>query len=87
MHHISHFSSLRTEVTIYTLDSRGLVHALINENEPKIIKNNKDFFVQSRDEIKLLKYVNHHDPADKYHLFQLYDFFFRVSGGLCLYYF
>ncbi|KAK6153239.1 hypothetical protein DH2020_012878 [Rehmannia glutinosa] len=34
----------------------------------KIIKNNKDFFDQSLDEIKLLKYVNKHDPADKYHL-------------------
>lgn len=46
----------------------------------KIIKNNKDFFDQSLDEIKLLKYVNQHDPADKYHLLRLYDYFyFRVS--------
>ncbi|GJM96421.1 hypothetical protein PR202_ga13252 [Eleusine coracana subsp. coracana] len=31
---------------------------------------------QSLDEIKLLKYVNKHDPADKYHLLRLYDYFY-----------
>jgi serine/threonine protein kinase len=46
----------------------------------KIIKNNKDFFDQSLDEIKLLKYVNKHDPGDKYHILRLYDYFYyRVS--------
>ncbi|MCO5548230.1 hypothetical protein L7F22_001687 [Adiantum nelumboides] len=43
----------------------------------KIIKNNKDFFDQSLDEIKLLKFVNKHDPADKYHLLRLYDYFYH----------
>ncbi|CAA7051282.1 unnamed protein product [Microthlaspi erraticum] len=42
----------------------------------KIIKNNKDFFDQSLDEIKLLKYVNQHDPGDKYHILRLYDYFY-----------
>eukprot|EP00898_Chlorokybus_atmophyticus_P005989 jgi/Chlat1/6391/Chrsp44S05846 len=42
----------------------------------KIIKNNKDFFDQSLDEIKLLKYVNAHDPDDKHHLLRLYDYFY-----------
>ncbi|KAL8153545.1 hypothetical protein V2J09_011305 [Rumex salicifolius] len=42
----------------------------------KVIKNNKDFFDQSLDEIKLLKYVNTHDPADRYHLLRLYDYFY-----------
>ncbi|CAI9767397.1 unnamed protein product [Fraxinus pennsylvanica] len=42
----------------------------------KIIKNNKDFFDQSLDEIKLLKYVNKHDPSDKYHILRLYDYFY-----------
>ncbi|XP_011000750.1 PREDICTED: uncharacterized protein LOC105108220 [Populus euphratica] len=42
----------------------------------KIIKNNKDFFDQSLDEIKLLKYINKHDPADKYHILRLYDYFY-----------
>lgn len=46
----------------------------------KIIKNNKDFFDQSLDEIKLLKYVNRHDPGDKHHILRLYDYFYyRVS--------
>ncbi|KAL6508543.1 hypothetical protein OROGR_023254 [Orobanche gracilis] len=45
----------------------------------KIIKNNKDFFYQSLDEIKLLKYVNKHDPADKYHLLRLYDYIYYRS--------
>ncbi|KAL6508571.1 hypothetical protein OROGR_023282 [Orobanche gracilis] len=53
----------------------------------KIIKNNKDFFYQSLDEIKLLKYVNKHDPADKYHLLRLYDYIYyrgtTLKRNLC----
>lgn len=37
---------------------------------------------QSLDEIKLLKYVNEHDPADEQGLLQLYDFFYyKVSDN------
>ncbi|KAB1217618.1 Serine/threonine-protein kinase ppk15 [Morella rubra] len=43
----------------------------------KIIKNDKDFFDQSLDEIKLLKLVNKHDPADERHILRLYDFFYH----------
>ncbi|KAK7300524.1 hypothetical protein RJT34_11370 [Clitoria ternatea] len=43
----------------------------------KIIKNDKDFFDQSLDEIKLLKLVNKHDPADKRHILRLYDYFYH----------
>ncbi|KAL2926903.1 putative serine/threonine-protein kinase dyrk2 [Bienertia sinuspersici] len=43
----------------------------------KIIKNDKDFFDQSLDEIKLLKYVNKHDPADVHHILRLYDYFYH----------
>ncbi|CAH9053018.1 unnamed protein product [Cuscuta europaea] len=42
----------------------------------KVIKNNKDFFDQSLDEIKLLKFVNKNDPGDKYHVLRLYDYFY-----------
>ncbi|GLT89188.1 hypothetical protein SLE2022_071830 [Rubroshorea leprosula] len=42
----------------------------------KIIKNDKDFLDQSLDEIKLLKLVNKHDPADKHHILRLYDYFY-----------
>ncbi|KAK8508286.1 hypothetical protein V6N13_055734 [Hibiscus sabdariffa] len=43
----------------------------------KIIKNDKDFFDQSLDEIKLLKLVNKHDPGDKCHILRLYDYFYH----------
>uniref|UniRef100_A0A7N0TPH9 Protein kinase domain-containing protein n=1 Tax=Kalanchoe fedtschenkoi TaxID=63787 RepID=A0A7N0TPH9_KALFE len=43
----------------------------------KIIKNDKDFFDQSLDEIKLLKYVNKHDPRDEHHILRLYDYFYH----------
>ncbi|KAI9102235.1 hypothetical protein K1719_023745 [Acacia pycnantha] len=43
----------------------------------KIIKNDKDFFDQSLDEIKLLKLVNKNDPADKHHILRLYDYFYH----------
>lgn len=43
----------------------------------KIIKNDKDFFDQSLDEIKLLKIVNKLDPADERHILRLYDYFYH----------
>ncbi|KAF0923835.1 hypothetical protein E2562_007694 [Oryza meyeriana var. granulata] len=42
----------------------------------KIIKNDKDFFDQSLDEIKLLKFLNKYDPDDEHHILRLYDFFY-----------
>ncbi|CAL4901204.1 unnamed protein product [Urochloa decumbens] len=42
----------------------------------KIIKNDKDFFDQSLDEIKLLKFVNKYDPDDDHHILRLYDYFY-----------
>ncbi|KAI3964815.1 hypothetical protein MKW92_006624 [Papaver armeniacum] len=45
----------------------------------KIIKNDKDFFDQSLDEIKLLKFVNKHDPGDEHHILRLYDYFYHQS--------
>ena len=50
----------------------------------KIIKNDKDFFDQSLDEIKLLKLVNKHDPADRCHILRLYDYFYHQVGFICL---
>ena len=46
----------------------------------KIIKNDKDFFDQSLDEIKLLKFVNKYDPADQCHILRLYDYFYHQVG-------
>ncbi|GFQ07255.1 dual specificity protein kinase pom1 [Phtheirospermum japonicum] len=42
----------------------------------KIIKNDKDFFDQSLDEIKFLKFVNKFDPADERNILRLYDYFY-----------
>lgn len=44
------------------------------------MQNNKDYLDQSLDEIKLLKYVNRHDPNDQSGILQLYDYFYyKVS--------
>ena len=42
-----------------------------------MIKNNKDFLDQSLDEIKLLQYIKHHDPEDKYNVLHIYDYFYH----------
>ncbi|KAL0487639.1 dual specificity tyrosine-phosphorylation-regulated kinase [Acrasis kona] len=42
----------------------------------KIIKNNKDFFDQSLDEIKLLRYINSHGDPDEHNVVQLYEYFY-----------
>ena len=43
-------------------------------------QNNKDYFDQSLDEIRLLQYINAADPADEHGILRLYDFFyFKVS--------
>lgn len=42
----------------------------------KVIKNNKDFFDQSLDEIKLLQYINSCGDPDSHHVLRLYDFFY-----------
>lgn len=43
----------------------------------KIIKNDKDFFDQSLDEIKLLKYINVNGDVDKHCVLRLYDHFYH----------
>merc|ERR1712190_530732 len=43
----------------------------------KIIKNEKDFFDQSLDEIKLLKYININGDVDEHHVLRLYDYFYH----------
>ncbi len=40
------------------------------------LQNNKDYFDQSLDEIKLLKFTNAYDPEDKHNIVRLYDFFY-----------
>ena len=44
------------------------------------LQNNKDYFDQSLDEIKLLKYVSDADPDDEHGMLRLYDYFYyKVS--------
>mmetsp|Transcript_126574 Transcript_126574/g.269975 ORF Transcript_126574/g.269975 Transcript_126574/m.269975 type:complete len:771 (-) Transcript_126574:151-2463(-) len=43
----------------------------------KIIKNDKDFFDQSLDEIKLLKYINVNGDVDENCVLRLYDYFYH----------
>ena len=42
----------------------------------KIIKNNKDYFDQSIDEIKLLRYINANGDPDKKYFLRIYDYFY-----------
>ena len=42
----------------------------------KIIKNNKDYFDQSIDEIKLLRYINANGDPDKKYFLRVYDYFY-----------
>ena len=39
-------------------------------------QNNKDYFDQSLDEIKLLRYANEADPQDTSGVLRLYDYFY-----------
>ena len=34
---------------------------------------------QSLDEIKLLQYIKHHDPEDKYNVLHIYDYFYHKA--------
>jgi Protein kinase domain len=43
----------------------------------KVIENNKDYFDQSIDEIKLLRYINVNGDVDQNHVLRLHDFFYH----------
>ena len=43
----------------------------------KIIENNKDYYDQSIDEIKLLRYINANCDADQMNVIKLIDFFYH----------
>lgn len=43
----------------------------------KIIENNKDYYDQSIDEIKLLKYINFNGDPDEKNILRLYDYFYH----------
>ncbi len=43
----------------------------------KIIENNKDYYDQSIDEIKLLRYINNNGECDEKHVLKMFDFFYH----------
>ena len=43
----------------------------------KIIENNKDYYDQSIDEIKLLNYINYNGDVDKNNVLKLLDYFYH----------
>lgn len=43
----------------------------------KVIENNKDYFDQSIDEIKLLRYINYNGNVDERNVLRLYDYFYH----------
>jgi serine/threonine protein kinase len=43
----------------------------------KIIENNKDYYDQSIDEIKLLKYINFNGNVDEKNVLRIYDYFYH----------
>lgn len=60
--------------------SRAVQCTDLKHNAPvcvKIIRNSKDFFDQSLDEIKLLLHINGAGDADENHVLQLYDYFYH----------
>ena len=44
------------------------------------LQNNKDYFDQSLDEIKLLKYINEADPNDEHGMLRLFDYFYYKAS-------
>ena len=51
---------------------------LLNQRDVclKIVKNNKDYFDQSLDEIKLLRYLNTRGNPDEVNILRMYEFFY-----------
>ena len=43
----------------------------------KIIENNKDYFDQSIDEIKLLKFINYNGDVEEKNVLRVYDCFYH----------
>ena len=48
------------------------------------MQNNKDYFDQSLDEIKLLKYINEADSNDEHGMLRLFDYFYYKVCPTCV---
>ena len=58
-------------------DDVPALHNAISYQGDKVIKNNKDFFDQSLDEIKLLHLLNARDPHDEHNILRMFDYFYH----------
>ena len=69
---------LRCSIRIHIFLLWSLYRVDVRAPQPllQVIKNSKDFFDQSLDEIKLLKLLQQHDPTDSKNVLRLYDFFY-----------
>jgi len=68
---VEYLGSATFSRAVQCLDLRTNQHVCI-----KIIKNDKDFFDQSLDEIKLLRFINSMGEPDAFNVVKLYDFFY-----------
>jgi hypothetical protein len=48
-----------------------------NTTSKQVIKNNKEYFDQSLDEIKLLQYINSRGDPEEKHVLRLIDYFYH----------
>ena len=73
---------VRYQILVYlgnAVFSKSVKYLDIKENKLvclKIIENNKDYFDQSLDEIKVLNFINSNGDPDEKHFLKLYDFFY-----------
>ena len=59
-------------------------HPALVSHPPPAPQNNKDYFDQGLDEVKLLRYVNAADPGDESGLLRLHDFFYFKASSAAL---
>jgi hypothetical protein len=81
---MSHHTHIITRVARHTLSHPSPRH--IASHLVTLCHKLQDYFDQSLDEIKLLRYVNAADPDDEHNIVRLYDFFYykvRAPGLVC----
>jgi len=69
---IEYLGSAAFSKAIHCFDMHSKQHLCM-----KIIENNKDYFDQSVDEIKLLRYINVNGDADQNNVIKIHDFFYH----------
>jgi hypothetical protein len=65
------------------LPERTCAHHMMHTVVVPLVQNNKDYFDQSLDEVKLLRAINAADPHDAHGILRLYDFFYYRVRTRC----